>query len=204
MCDASGLGTHSHLHSTRSGSTTSKKESADSPRSLPSGLHLPATGVAIPPPPARTPTCDASEQALPRCCPPCLRHTPAPRVLSHIFVTPAMRIPAHISHILAQTWTRTRTRTISVSGYGGGEPAVYESEEGGEVVIDADEERCVSSPEGVGLLVSPPVHPFRTHENMYIENLFEPENQTARIPLSRHSFIPLFANSQHHSPVHAD
>ncbi|KAF8576085.1 hypothetical protein K439DRAFT_1640820, partial [Ramaria rubella] len=196
------LGTRLHLHSTPSGSPTSNKESMDSPRSLPSGSHSPAIGVAIPPPPARTPTCDASGQALPRCCPPHLQHTAAPRVLSHIFVTPATRIPAHISHILAQTWTRTWT--ISVSGYGGREPAVYESEEGGEVVIDTDEERCVSSPEGVGLLVSPPVHLFRTHENMYIENFFESENQTARISLSRHSFIPLFANSLHHSPVRAD
>ncbi|KAF8588945.1 hypothetical protein K439DRAFT_1629215, partial [Ramaria rubella] len=193
------LGTRSHLRSTPSGSPTSNKESMDLPRSLPSGSHSPATGVAIPPPPACTPTRDASGQALPRCCPPRLRRTPAPRVLSHIFVTPATRIPAHISHILAQTWTRTRT--ISVSGYGGGEPAVYKSKEGGEVVIDADEERHVSSPEGVGLLVSPPVHLFRTHENMYIENFFESKNQTARISLSRHSFIPLLANSQHHSPV---
>ncbi|KAF8582506.1 hypothetical protein K439DRAFT_1635240 [Ramaria rubella] len=185
MPSSRSLGTRSHLHSTPSGSPTSNKESMDLPRSLPSGSHSPATGVAIPPPPARMPTCDASGQALPRCCPPRLQCMPAPQVLSHIFVTPATRIPAHISHILAQT-------------------SVYESEEGGEVVIDADEERRVSSPEGVELLVSPPVHLFHTHENMYIENFFESESQTARISLSHHSFIPLFANSLHHSPVCAD
>ncbi|KAF8578536.1 hypothetical protein K439DRAFT_1648755 [Ramaria rubella] len=149
-----GTRSHSHSHSTPSGSTPSNKESTDSPRSPPSGSHSPATGVAIPPPPARTPRHRVRRRragtvpSLPS--PSSSTHagpTPAPRVLSHIFATPATRIPAHISHIPART--RTRTRTISASnsssGYGGGEPEVYESEfefdeEGGEVVIGDDED----------------------------------------------------------------